>query len=201
VTRDEAAAETGISRKLAAFHLDKLVRSGLLQARYQSAMDGPQPPGRPPKVYEPTNTEVTVSIPTRRYDMAADILLDTIERTQPGQSPRDVAQQVTAERGIAQGQAIRAERSLGRVGAERALSLTAEAVEAAGFEPARTKANIVLRNCPFRALAQKDPQLICNLNLAFIRGLLKGLGNDSVEAALVPWLGHCCVELRLPTGR
>ena len=32
VTRDEAAAHVGISRKLAAFHLDKLVDAGLLWA-------------------------------------------------------------------------------------------------------------------------------------------------------------------------
>lgn len=32
VTREEASAAVGISRKLAAFHLDKLVASGLLEA-------------------------------------------------------------------------------------------------------------------------------------------------------------------------
>ena len=39
VSRDEAAAAVGISRKLAAFHLDKLVDAGLLEARLR--------PGRP----------------------------------------------------------------------------------------------------------------------------------------------------------
>jgi len=36
VSREEAAASTGISRKLAAFHLDKLVSAGLLRARYEA---------------------------------------------------------------------------------------------------------------------------------------------------------------------
>jgi hypothetical protein len=36
VTRDDAAASVGIFRKLAAFHLDKLVDVGLLRARYET---------------------------------------------------------------------------------------------------------------------------------------------------------------------
>jgi hypothetical protein len=35
VSREEAADTVGISRKLAAFHLDKLVEVGLLRARYE----------------------------------------------------------------------------------------------------------------------------------------------------------------------
>ncbi|MDP8929787.1 MAG: hypothetical protein M3O70_14755, partial [Actinomycetota bacterium] len=35
ITREEAAASVGISRKLAAFHLDKLVEVGLLRAHYE----------------------------------------------------------------------------------------------------------------------------------------------------------------------
>lgn len=35
VSREEAAKSVGISRKLAAFHLDKLVEVGLLRARYE----------------------------------------------------------------------------------------------------------------------------------------------------------------------
>src|SRR5262245_56833751 len=40
VNRDEAAAATGISRKLAVFHLDKLVDHGLLTTSFA------RPPGR-----------------------------------------------------------------------------------------------------------------------------------------------------------
>ena len=35
VSRDEAAAGTGISRSVAAFHLDKLVDGGLLEASFR----------------------------------------------------------------------------------------------------------------------------------------------------------------------
>ena len=48
LSRDEAAAELGISRGLAAFHLDKLVAAGLLRARTQAA-EGTSPGWSPPQ--------------------------------------------------------------------------------------------------------------------------------------------------------
>jgi predicted ArsR family transcriptional regulator len=75
VSRDEAAEAVGISRKLAAFHLDKLIEKGLLKAHYTrlSGRSGPGA-GRPSKVYEPAEVEVAVSIPSRSYDFAGRIL-------------------------------------------------------------------------------------------------------------------------------
>ena len=46
VTREEAADAQGVSRNLAAFHLDKLVEVGLLRARYEAPADQPRGRGR-----------------------------------------------------------------------------------------------------------------------------------------------------------
>ena len=51
VTRDEAAAAVGISRKLAAFHLDKLTATGLLEATAPDPASRRPGPGRAPKAY------------------------------------------------------------------------------------------------------------------------------------------------------
>ena len=75
VTRDEAAAAVGISRKLAAFHLDKLVDAGALRAHYQQA-GGLGRVGRAPKVYEPSAVDIRVSIPQRSHEMLAGILME-----------------------------------------------------------------------------------------------------------------------------
>src|SRR5215467_5810500 len=77
VTREEAAGSVGISRKLAAFHLDKLVEAGVLRARYQ-ATGGSRGVGRTPKVYEPSDLDIRISIPQRQYDILAGILLDAV---------------------------------------------------------------------------------------------------------------------------
>ena len=65
VSREAAADAVGISRSLAAFHLDRLVDAGLLRATY--AAPAGQPRGRPPKVYEATDEDVVLTVPDRRY--------------------------------------------------------------------------------------------------------------------------------------
>src|SRR5512134_2826917 len=64
VNRDEAAAAEGISRKLAAFHLDKLVDRGLLTATYARPPGrGGRGAGRTAKYYQPSSREFHVTIP------------------------------------------------------------------------------------------------------------------------------------------
>jgi len=81
VSRDEAAEAIGISRKLAAFHLDKLAAAGGTTKAYlrPPGRTGPGA-GRPAKLYRRAPEELTVSVPPRRYDLAAEVLADAIER-------------------------------------------------------------------------------------------------------------------------
>lgn len=58
-----------------------------------------------------------------------------------------------------------------------------------------------LRNCPFQALAQDHPDLVCGMNLSMATGLLAGLGAGSLEARLDPQPGMCCVALAPPSTR
>src|SRR5215831_19161866 len=197
VTRDEAAAAVGISRKLAAFHLDKLVDAGTLRARYRPA-DGTRRVGRAPKVYEPSGADIRVSIPPRNHDILAGILLDAMVSEGPGENAQDAAQRVAHDRGEQIGAAERQRVRPGRLGAERALTLTSRLLAERGFEPAReSPACLRLRNCPFHPLAARAPDLVCGLNLAFLAGMADGLQASSVEAVLDPRAGECCVELRV----
>jgi predicted ArsR family transcriptional regulator len=79
VTRDEAAAAVGISRKLAAFHLDKLVDAGLLEAGF-ARPPGLRRAGRTSKVYAPADIDVQVSIPPRDHAVLADILVCAVNQ-------------------------------------------------------------------------------------------------------------------------
>ena len=200
VSRDEAAQEVGISRKLAAWHLDKLVDRGLLEVHFARppGRSGPGA-GRSAKFYRPAAAEVAVSLPPRAYDWAADILLEAIDRAGPGESPREAAASVAHDRGVELGEQVRRAGRIRAPGPERALALAEEILDDRGFEPYRDEAGGVrLRNCPFQALARKSPDVVCGLNQAFVRGLLHGLGNDSVDAALEPPRNECCVHLQKP---
>jgi predicted ArsR family transcriptional regulator len=196
VTRDEAAESVGISRKLAAFHLDKLVDAGVLRTRYQAG-GRTRKVGRAPKVYEPSGLDIRISIPQRQHEILADILLGAVLTEGQAERAREAALRVAAERGRDIGAAQREQARPGRLGAERALTLAAALLERYGFEPARETATCLrLRNCPFHPLAARASELVCGMNQAFLSGLLAGLGAAAVEAVLDPRPGECCVELR-----
>jgi predicted ArsR family transcriptional regulator len=197
VTRDEAAAAVGISRKLAAFHLEKLVDAGLLRAGSPPA--GTRRAGRIPKTYEPSEVDIQVSIPDRRHEVLAEILLDAVLTEAAGENAREAALRVARRRGEDLGAAERERARPGRLGAERALTLAEGLLCRYGFEPTRAAPTCVrLRNCPFHPLARNAPELVCGINHAFLQGFLSGLQATTVHAVLEPHAGECCVELRPP---
>src|SRR5947209_1037039 len=88
VSREQAGAHVGISRKLAAFHLEKLVSAGLLRSDFEP-VGGLRKVGRTPKVYSPAETQIRISIPERRHDLLASILIDGVL----AESQRETARQ------------------------------------------------------------------------------------------------------------
>ena len=89
VGRDEAAAGTGISRPLAAYHLDKLVEEGLLDARFERPPGRTGPgAGRPAKHYLRSARQVEINLPARDYELAARLLAQAIEADPSGAAVR-----------------------------------------------------------------------------------------------------------------
>jgi predicted ArsR family transcriptional regulator len=180
VSREEAADEVGVSRPLAAFHLDKLVEAGLLAARYEAPDDRPRGRGRTPKVYEAV-ADVDLTLPPRRYELLASLLANAVA-SRPSDASEEAVEQARVK------------------GAEygRSLPDLDTALVRLGFEPtASADGTVLLDNCPFHAVAVAHPELVCGLNLAFVGGLLEGLGSCR-RAALAPRAGHCCVEISAP---
>src|SRR5262245_56515370 len=81
VSREEAAAGVKVTRALAAFHLARLVREGLLAAEYRrlSGRTGPGA-GRPAKLYRRGPREVSVSLPPREYEVPARLFATVLEQ-------------------------------------------------------------------------------------------------------------------------
>jgi predicted ArsR family transcriptional regulator len=187
VSREEAADAQGISRGLAAFHLDKLVDAGLLRAHYEAPADQPRGRGRAPQVYQPAGDGVSVTVPERRYELMAEILADAVAGD-PGNAD-EAAHRHAGRRG----------RDLGAQLAGDGSDL-ATALDLLGFEPQPDGAGrVLLHNCPFHALKSRHTELVCGLNRTFVAGLVEGLGATDVQARLVPRPGACCVELAPPS--
>lgn len=194
VTREAAADAVGISRKLAAFHLDKLVAADLLTARIEAV--GKPRVGRAPKVYELSGQDIGVCVPQREPQMLAEILLGAVLEEHAGERAVDTVLRVGRARGVGVGAAERDRVRPGRVGAERALTMAGDILAAQGFEPVREHDGVRLRNCPFHPLAARSPDLVCRLNHQYLCGMLEGLQADTVlEAVFAPQESACCVEL------
>jgi predicted ArsR family transcriptional regulator len=184
VGRERAAAAAGIGRTLAAYHLDKLVKQGLLTASYRRpAGRGGPGAGRPAKLYERAEGEIQLSMPQREYELAAAMLAEAAEEDETGQAAERL-REVAARAGRAAGAALPRSRSI-----EAALG-------AGGYEPEREEGGVLRpRNCPFHRLAAEHRDLVCGMNVAYVAGLLEGLGKSGPEARLDPQPGRCCVTV------
>ena len=194
VGRNEAAEAAGVARTLAAHHLDRLTEAGLLESgsRRLTGRSGPGA-GRPAKVYTRARAERSVSLPARDYRTAAELLAEAAD-----QAGLDAGLCAAARR---RGEALR-----GSTAPCGGLEEAMEMLVARGYEPHLESAEGVqgaegatvaagrvvrMRNCPFHAVAERFPPLVCGMNLALLEGLLGADG--SVRARMDARPGECCV--------
>jgi predicted ArsR family transcriptional regulator len=196
VSRDDAAAAVGISRPLAAYHLDKLVDDGLLEARYQrrGGRRGPGA-GRPAKHYVRADRQIELSLPARDYAVLAELLAGAVEADASGTAEAALhraAGALGAELGAEAAEGLESDGGPGTV-----LGSVHQALAARGYEPYEDgDGTIRLRNCPFDRVAARHRDLVCGANLAMLRGLTDRLGGDEpVRAVLDRQPGKCCVAL------
>jgi predicted ArsR family transcriptional regulator len=202
VSRDDAAAAAGIGRALAVYHLDKLVESGLLTASYQRppGRSGPGA-GRPAKVYARSDREFAVTVPPREYELAAQLLVQTVE-ADPSDRSRAALAEAARRLGTELGCTFRPSPggtdaggtdAGGRDAVERDVK---DVLTQQGYEPCGGADGVIrLRNCPFHQLTKRHREVVCGMNLALVEGLVEGLGADGWRPALDPRPGHCCVAI------
>lgn len=200
VGRNEAAEAVGVARTLAAHHLDKLTEAGVLESgsRRLTGRSGPGA-GRPAKVYTRARAERAVSLPGRDYRTAAELLAEAAE-----EAGLDVGLRAAARR---RGEALR-----GSAAPCAGLAEAMDVLAARGYEPHLEAAGsnqvaggpegpegeggaaapvVRMRNCPFHAVAERFPPLVCGMNLALLEGLLGADG--PVRARMDARPGECCV--------
>ena len=98
VTREEAATAVGISRKLAAFHLDKLVDLGVLRSGFGPATG--RRVGRAPRLYEPADDDIAVRVPDRSPELLASILVEAVTTERADERAEGAVLRVARERGV-----------------------------------------------------------------------------------------------------
>jgi len=184
VGRDDAAAALSLPRSTASFHLDRLVRDGLLAVEFRK-LGGRAGPGsgRPAKLYRPALDEVGASVPERSYDLAGELMASAIEASMAGGgSVRKALADTAYERG--------------RSSAGGGASLE-ELLTGVGYRPAPDgEGGFLLMNCPFHRLADGHADVVCAMNGAFLSGALAagGIPEENVEEDRSA--GRCCARIR-----
>ena len=217
VGRDDAAGALGLARSTASFHLDRLVKDGLLAVEFRK-LGGREGPGsgRPAKLYRAAVDEVAASVPDRHYDLAAELLVSAIEAaTHDGGSPRDALLRAARAKGLsaADASAGAARRASARAGGAPETAAGpgsaepfADFLAGQGYCPADDGAGgLLLLNCPFHRLAAGHADVVCAMNGAFLGGASAALGIDPgrVEALAIEDLreqgsarpGQCCARI------
>lgn len=199
LSRDSVAAALRISRRAAAFHLDRLAESGLLDVSFKrlSGRTGPGA-GRTSKLYQRSERRLNFSLPARNYELMARVLASAIKRPGKSKGPSVLESQARTV-GLSIGS--EAKKTLYASPTEkRLLNALLDELDVRGFEPFfDADRTLRLRNCPFHEMAREDERMVCSMNLALLQGLVDGLGLEHVSAALEPSPATCCVAFR-PTA-
>ena len=184
VSKDDAARAIGIGRTLAAYHLDRLIDAGLLVGSYARVTGRTGPgAGRTAKLYEPSGREFEANAPQRDYRHAAEMLAAAIERDGSG-TALSVAHEAAYDAGVSDGRAVPNTESLEAI------------LDARGYQPYTDEQGTMrLANCPFRRLAEAHRDLVCGMNLAWVRGVLDATTRGQLHVALDPRQGCCCVAV------
>lgn len=181
VSREEAARAAGISRTLAAYHLDHLDSAGLLETAY-ARRDGKSGPGagRPAKIYAAAQPEVVLSVPARNYRLLGSLLAAAAAADGTG-----AVRQALAEAARQEGQRAGAAHPELRVVLQRL-----------GYEPQEDgHGTITMANCPFHVVAQEQRELVCQMNYQLLCGVLSGVRRSGQRATLAPEAGRCCAVI------
>ncbi|GAA1809888.1 helix-turn-helix transcriptional regulator [Agromyces neolithicus] len=182
VSRDQVATMLGLPRSTAAFHLERLADVGLLTVEFRrlSGRTGPGS-GRPAKVYVRPDSELSVSVPPRLYEVAGEIMAEAIARAVGDDVPvRDALRDA----------ALRTGQRLAGTSAD-----LDDALEQAGLEPMADGDDTVLGTCPFHRLARQNPAVVCELNHAMLCGMAEAVGDDPRRVHLDAGSGACCIRV------
>ena len=172
MTTSKVAALFDIHPNVARHHLDRLADDGYLKVGHQRRSGGPGA-GRPAKIYEPTNKEVSVHFAPRRFEMLTEMLFKVIAELDPP-NIAEVAERV----GRAYGKELAAE--IGAPddpGYDEAVQAVASAMTGLGFsvDPDIEGQRLLTSHCPFGETATNHPDVICSLDRGIVAGLFGAL--------------------------
>lgn len=191
MTRDEVADRLQITRSAAAFHLDRLAEAGVMAVSFSRppGRGGPGA-GRPAKRYAALSIDLEVTVPPRRYRELADVLAETAADLG---DENDLFMSRAREAAFARGVRHAGDTAI----APAPLASAAAALDRLGYlTDCPSPDRVVLRNCPYRAIAESSPEVVCTLNERYVAGVVSGLGlSEELRVVGDGRAPDCCVTV------
>lgn len=183
LSRDDCADALQLPRSTIRAHLDRLVADGLLLVAFRKVGDRTGPgSGRPTKLYAVSIGEVAASVPTRHYDLAAELLAAAVQRSIDS---RVAVEQALAEVAFDAGK---------RLGAEA--GTIHNVLSSTGYDPRPDgEGGTIMANCPFHRLSQDHAGVVCFLNGSLLNGALAGCADGLHAVEPDAELSHCCARI------
>jgi predicted ArsR family transcriptional regulator len=191
----EIASQAGLHPNTARFHLDALVHSGLASRERQQR----ESLGRPSMAYAATGEHGPAG--QRRYRLLAEMLSSMLAEVMP--QPGEAAAEAGREWGrYLAGQLPPYE----RLDAAQATERLEAILENIGFAPELTAEGggyrLLLRQCPFREVAERHQDVVCALHLGLMQGALAQMRTPVSAGRLQPFAetSGCTAELAVDQG-
>lgn len=189
LTAADLAADLGLHVTTVRFHLDQLVAGQLLTSEFRAGRVG-----RPRKVYRFRPGPVAAVSRGDAYQALAELLAEFWNGSADGEpvTPEEAGRQWAVSRLTPPEElppASTAGEWLGKVGR------TVDVLARWGYTPeVRTSdlgrtVELTLVDCPFLALAQSRPELVCGVHRGLLRGAMDAVGEADTDVTLSPFVG------------
>ena len=189
----EVAAATGLHVSTARFHLDHLVADDLASREVEERAT----PGRRRVLYGPSVTGRGV----RSYGLLSEVLSGVVDDF--GRTGGDAGRlrRAGAEWG---GHLVERPAPYQRLSDDEAVGRLTRMLAEIGFAPKVDQdgdaLTVALRQCPFREVAVRHPDVVCELHHGLIDGALDQLRSTWRATSLHPWVGPSRCVARLERG-
>jgi predicted ArsR family transcriptional regulator len=162
----ELGRRVGLHPNTVRFHLGVLADAGVVTSRPAAR----RTPGRPRILYSLEPDAVGAS--SDEYRLLATILAGTVSADADGPAR-------AAEAGRAWGRyLVERPQPLVRVSDEQVTETVVDLLDRQGFAPDAAEGEIRMHRCPFHALAETHPEVVCSVHRGLIAGALEELGSD-----------------------
>jgi len=174
VSVSEIAKEFDIHPNVARLHLSKLEQAHLVQSNLKKTGKG----GRPSRVYSLSNEEIQLSFPYRDYKLLATMAMEVVQEL------GEDGAQILYKTGYKYGKEL-LETHMSTFQADMSVETKIEKLRHISniigiyprFEYVKHENSIFfsIYNCPFKEIAQENPELVCKMHSELIKGMLNSL--------------------------